>query len=258
VTIFEGSARYYDTLYADKDYAAEADYVDGLIQQYAPGSHSLLDLGCGTGRHAIRFAEKGYTVVGIDLSPGMLKEAQDHKARLPPRVGERLTFEQDDLRELRLDRQFDAVAALFHVVSYQTSNESFIAALTTAKAHLETNGIFVFDCWYGPGVLTDPPVVRVKRLRHGSNRMLRITEPVMHINENLVDVNYSFVVAGGTSEERSEFEEKHTMRYFFAPEISLALQMVGFKPLAFSEWMTNRAPDSRTWNLSVVAQLIAR
>jgi SAM-dependent methyltransferase len=250
---FERSADFYDNLYEGKDYAAEADYVDALIQRYMPGAKSLLDLGCGTGRHAIKFTEKGYAVVGVDRSPEMVEKARSHRDQLHSDIRKRLTLKQGDIRDCRLGRQFDAVVALFHVISYQISNDDFVAALVTAKTHLRERGVFVFDCWYGPGVLTDPPTVRVKRLQQGFRRLLRIAEPIMRINEDLVDIRYGFVVSG-TQENWTEFEEIHTMRYFFAPELSLALQMAGFNLIALAKWMTRQEPDTRTWSVSVVAQ----
>ena len=257
LTPFERSAEFYDDLYEGKDYAAEADYVDALIQRYFPGAQSLLDLGCGTGRHAIKFTEKGYAVVGVDRSPEMIAKAQRHREKLPPQLRERLTLEPRDIRDFRLGRQFDAVVALFHVISYQTSNNDLLAALTTAKTHLRENGLFIFDCWYGPGVLTDPPAVRVRRMQQGLHRLLRTAEPTMRINENLVEVHYGFVTTGGPK-ACSEFDEIHKMRYFFAPELSLALQVTGFQLLAFTEWMTGREPDSGTWSVSVVARTTAQ
>jgi len=254
VTTFQESARYYDSIYADKNYAAEVDYVDRLIQRFAPRAHSVLDLGCGTGRHAFEFAERGYTVLGVDRSGNMLKRAQEQKAELPSHLRDRLAFEQDDIRQFRLARHFDCVLALFHVVSYQNSNEDVLATFKTAKTHIRGDGVFVFDCWYGPGVLSAPPVAREKRLQQGAHRLLRIAEPAMHINANLVDVRYRFLVERGPSEQPSEFHETHTMRYFFAPELALALQMTGFELVALTEWMTDREPDRRTWSISVVAQ----
>src|SRR2546430_4717438 len=62
----------------------------------------------------------------------------------------------------------------------------------SAKIHLRTNGVFIFDCWYGPGVLTDPPAVRTKTLCTGPNRLTRLAEPVMRVNENAVEVNLRF------------------------------------------------------------------
>jgi len=254
VTMFRESARYYDSIYADKDYAAEVEYVDSLIQRFVPGAHSVLDLGCGTGRHAFEFAERGYAVLGVERSSNMLKRAQEQKAQLPSHLHDRLAFEHGDIRGFRLARRFDCVLALFHVVSYQNSNEDVLATFITAKTHIRRDGVFVFDCWYGPGVLNDPPVARVKRLERGAHRLLRIAEPAMQINANLVDVRYRFVVEGGSSGQSSEFHETHTMRYFFAPELALALQMTGFKLVALTEWMTDREPDRKTWSVSVVAQ----
>jgi hypothetical protein len=46
-----------------------------------------------------------------------------------------------------------------------------------------------------------------------------------------------------------EFDEMHTMRYFFAPELSLSLQITGFDIVVLAEWMTGREPDRRTWNV---------
>jgi SAM-dependent methyltransferase len=257
VTVFGQSARYYDSLYGDKDYAAEAEYVDALIQRWAPGARSLLDLGCGTGRHAVEFARRGYTVFGVDRSAEMLVRAHEQRARLPPGLGERLVFAHHEIRGLQLDRAFDCVTALFHVVSYQISNEDVLAAFAAAKAHLRENGLFVFDCWYGPGVLSDQPVRRTKALRQGEQQLLRIAEPTMHINANLVDVSYRFVLEEGGGAPPAEFGETHRMRYFFAPELALALQMTGFKMAALIEWMSEHEPDRATWNAVVVAVSIA-
>ena len=254
---FEGSAEFYDDLYESKDYTAEAGHVDGLIKKYLPGAKSVLDLGCGTGRHAIKFAERGYSVVGVDRSPEMIARARGHRKQLPSQLRDRVSFEQGDIRRLQLGRQFDAVVALFHVISYQISNCDLLAAFTTAKMHLRENSVFVFDCWYGPGVLTDPPAVRVKRAQQGLGRLIRIAEPSMRINENLADIRYCFFVTG-EAQQCSEFDELHTMRYFFAPELSLALKMTGFHLVTLAEWMTGREPDASTWNISVIAQAVAQ
>ena len=61
-TVFADYARYYDLLYRDKDYAAEAEYVAGLIRKFHPSARSILELGSGTGIHASLLTEKGFTV----------------------------------------------------------------------------------------------------------------------------------------------------------------------------------------------------
>ena len=77
-TVFSDYARYYDLLYRDKDYAAEAEYVAGLIRKFHPSARSILELGSGTGMHAIHLAKQGYEVTGIDISPDMINIASNN------------------------------------------------------------------------------------------------------------------------------------------------------------------------------------
>ena len=67
MAVFYSYAQYYDLLYREKDYPGEVDYVDALIKKYAVNdARTILDLGCGTGGHAILLARKGYRVTGVD------------------------------------------------------------------------------------------------------------------------------------------------------------------------------------------------
>jgi SAM-dependent methyltransferase len=58
--------------------AAEMPFVERRLE--AAGAHRVLDAACGTGRHAIALAEKGYQVVGADGSPGMIEQARANAA----------------------------------------------------------------------------------------------------------------------------------------------------------------------------------
>jgi SAM-dependent methyltransferase len=254
MSVFGAYSRYYDLLYRDKDYPAEARYVHGLIQHHAPGAHSILELGCGTGAHAAEFAGLGYEVHGIDASQGMLRGAEVRKSRLAFDVAARLGFSTGDARSFRASRQFDVVTALFHVVSYQVSNEDLSQTFATAAAHLAPGGIFVFDFWYGPAVLSDPPVVRVKRLEDAATRVLRIAEPTMHFNENVAEVAYHVLVTDQASGQTEEIQELHRMRYLFAPELSLGLRTAGLEPVQFSAWLSDDTPTHRTWNVVMVGR----
>src|SRR5690606_31057171 len=148
---FNAYAAYYDLLYADKYYLGESVWVHGLIQDLRPGSRSLLELGCGTGGHALHLARQGYAGTGIDLSERMVALASANAGREQWPTAP--TFETADLRGYRSGRTYDVVVSLFHVMSYQVSNDDIRAAMATAAAHLSPGGLFIFDCWYGPGVL---------------------------------------------------------------------------------------------------------
>ncbi|MBF0123647.1 MAG: class I SAM-dependent methyltransferase, partial [Candidatus Omnitrophica bacterium] len=211
--VFGSYAKYYDLLYKNKDYAGEASYIHGLIQQHKPSARSILNLGCGTGKHDVCLERFGYQITGVDQSDMMLSEA--NKRVIPGK----LDFLKGDVRTLDLGRKFDVVVSLFHVMSYQTTDEDIFAALTTAARHLVPGGILIFDFWNGEGVLKDPPEVRIKRLEDDAVKIVRIAEPVVHEDQHVVDVSYQIISFNKGSGQYSELYEKHAMRYFFLPEL---------------------------------------
>jgi SAM-dependent methyltransferase len=208
----------------------------------------LLDLGCGTGNHDLFFAKKGFQVTGIDFSQQMIKIARKN---LSHQKGLSCDFRVGDIRKLRLTMKFDTVVSLFHVMSYQTTNTDLREAFTTASFHLDPGGIFIFDCWYGPGVLTDRPTIREKQFHDEEFSFKRIAEPVMHPDENVVDVNYTIHVKDrqGNSEE---IHETHRMRYLFRPEIEYFSKSTGFEIMDFREFLTGKDPGFGTWNACIV------
>jgi SAM-dependent methyltransferase len=247
VSVFAGYSRYYDLLYRDKDYAGEADYIAGLIRSYSPNAKTVMEIGCGTGAHAAELAEIGYEVSGVDMSEGMLEAAESRRSSLPREVGSRLEFFHGDARSVRLNRKFDVVISLFHVMSYQTSNADLAAAFATAREHVTPGGAFIFDCWYGPAVLRQWPSVTEKRLSDDSTEVHRTATPEIHVNENIVDVNYVVVVKDKSTDVSETLRETHRMRYLFTPEIELVLESVGMKLVDSRAWMKDSPPDADTW-----------
>jgi len=245
--VFYAYAKYYDLLYRDKDYAAEAEFTASKIRERVPDARRVLDLGCGTGAHAECLARLGYSVHGIDLSQAMVRSALERRARLPDEVAGRLSFEQGDVRDIRLRDKYDAVVSLFHVMSYQTSNPDLDAAFATAASHLRAGGVFLFDFWYGPAVLTEKPSVRIKRLEDDEIKILRIAEPVLRSNENIVDVHYSCFVEEKSSGAVSVVTEVHSMRYLFLPELARCGSS-DFDQRVCCAWMTGAPLTDHDWS----------
>ena len=250
MSVFNLYARYYDLLYRDKDYHSEVKYLDSLIKKYKPEAKSVLDLGCGTGRHAFLLAEKGYSVTGVDMSEEMLAVANARLSTLNRKTEienkrstltsiSTLAFTQGDIQSVQLKQSFDVVLSLFHVMSYQTTNEMLYNTFRNVHKHLKDGGIFIFDFWYGPAVLTDKPAVREKKLEDEELIVHRTATPVMHPNENVVDVNYEVIIEEKKTGVTKELKETHKMRYLFLPELDFMLKNLGFKTLDALEWMSS-------------------
>ena len=245
-------AQYYDLLYSDKNYALEAAYVDQLIKQHVPSATKLLNLGCGTGKHDYALAHLNYIVTGVDISSDMVAVATQN---LPADICNRLSFLEGDIRKINLNTTFHAVISLFHVMSYQVTNSDLRLVIDTANRHLDTNGLFIFDCWYGPGVLTDPPAVRTKNMSNEKISVTRLAEPVLNSITNTVDVNYTISIQPINSDELTVVKETHVMRYLFAQEIELMMEKK-FKLLNVYNWLTQQSPETNSWNTVFILQKI--
>jgi SAM-dependent methyltransferase len=249
--VFDAYAAYYDLLYRDKDYPQEARYVRSLLTREGVNHGNILELGCGTGKHAEQLVRLGYSVQGIDMSRSMVEIA---RRRAPAELATRLQFQLGDARSIRLATQFDAVISLFHVVSYQTTNDDLAAMLATVSAHLKAGGTFVFDFWYGPGVLTDPPTAREKHLGDDSIEVTRTAEPTVHANDNIVDVHYKVRVKQTRTGTIADIEETHRMRYLFLPELKLMLRAAGMEMIHAQSWMSERELGLESWLAVVTAR----
>lgn len=273
MSVFNTYSVYYDALYQDKDYSAEAEYVYSRIKNYlkADGSKetqesidsakgydsenlAILDLGCGTGLHLIQMAKKfGVKATGCDISSTMLSKAAAN-------------FKQADIecelinckvQDLKLDKKFSAVTSLFHVFSYQVSNQSAVEFLQAANRHLDQGGIFLFDLWYGPAVLTERPENRVKHMTYQGYEVERFCHPELDVNSNTVEVNYTVNVTEISTGKKQSLKEQHLMRYFFKPEIQLMAEMTGFKMLTAEEWVTKKPLTPNSWGAAFVLEKVS-
>lgn len=249
MAIFNKYSQYYDLLYSDKDYEGEADYIDRLIKRYGRSSRKLLDVGCGTGRHDLWFADKGYNVVGIDKSSEMIRIAKATAAAMRKKP----EFHICDASRFSLRRKFDVAVALFHVMSYQITNRSFLSALKNVYIHLKNDGLFIFDFWHGPAVLSQRPRIRVKNISKEGMSVRRTSSPRMDLNNNTVDVDFNITVRN--NKLKKVIREMHTMRYFFLPELELMLEHTGFKDAIFMKWMTYEDKlDDKAWSGIAIAR----
>jgi SAM-dependent methyltransferase len=193
------------------------------------------------------------------MSADMLAVAEAERARRLEASGAKAppAFAHGDVRSVRLSQRFDVVVSLFHVMSYQTTNADLLAGLATLREHTKPGGLVLFDAWYGPAVLSERPAVRHKRLKGESFEVTRLAEPVLHPNQNVVDVNYQIFVKDRVSTRTEEIHEQHRMRYLFVPEVELMLGQVGLRLERACEFATDGPLSCATWNVLFVATPVA-
>ncbi|HET9570356.1 MAG TPA: class I SAM-dependent methyltransferase [Bacteroidales bacterium] len=241
-TNFNYYSKYYDLLYSTKNYNEEAKYISECINKYHPDAKKILEFGSGTGIHGLILKKMGYDIYGIERSRQMVDKA----------ILNGYPCMQADIKDFKSENQFDVVVALFHVISYLNDNESLVATFKNASKCLKLEGLFIFDVWYSPAVYFLKPETRIKKVENEEISVIRFAEPEIHINSNVVDVNYSILVKDKTTLNWLEFEEKHPMRHFSIPEIELIAKFTGFALIKAEEFMSGKQPSENTWGVNFI------
>lgn len=252
MAIFEKYAQFYDTLYQDKDYKGECDFIEKIFKKYSNYKvKTILDLGCGTASHDIILAKRNYDITGVDISQKMLKIATEKIKHEDLKI----ELYRGNIQTIRLHKKLDAVISMFNVMGYQTTNETFKKALLTAKAHLKKGGLFIFDIWFGPAVLQNKPKNKIKNVYNiKGNKIIRHSKCKIDTLKRIAQVYF-------TTKKYSEGKlittsnEQHNVRFFFLNEIRLLLTNSGFNikiaPKFLKRW--NNITDNN-WETMVICE----
>lgn len=251
---FKDYAPYYDLLYRDKDYSGEAQFVTRLLERFLgqPAERtSLLDLACGTGRHACELAQMGFRVEGSDISSDMVTVARESAARLAlPICFYNESFQSCD----RIGQTYDTVIAMFSAINYLTSYQDLARSLKNIRYLLREGGMFCFDFWNGNAVLKNYSPVRVRRVENGEDVVIRTSHTTLNQISQIATIVFDFMLIR-SGRVLAEFSETHYVRYFFPQEMMDALSANGFDVVCRCPFLfENNEIAAEDWNLTYVAK----
>jgi SAM-dependent methyltransferase len=248
-TFQELHAAHYDLIYADKPYAEEADFVAGLLGTRVG---KLLDLACGTGRHAVEFARMGFEVTGVDYNEMLLEHAKANAEK----AGVELAVRAGDMRKLDLGERFDCVTCLFDSIGYPATNDGIVAALTRAREHLGPGGSLAVEFLHAPAMVLGADPVRVRRWpTEGGGELHRTSETELDIAAGVMEVAYELteLKPDGTYLRGSETQRN---RYFGAEEMRALMSLAGLsvKKLVVAYAPEDSEIDEDAWHILALAE----
>ena len=207
-------ARYYDRIYAFKDYAEEARKIEAIVErELRTEGRRLLDVACGTGLH-LEYLRSHFEIEGLDLCPELIDIAHE---RLPE-----VTFHVGDMRSFVLDDRYDILTCLFSSIGYMTTIEDLRQAIAQMVSHLVPGGVLIVEPWFEPeawqantvhGIYIDDPELKIAR-----------------INTSFVDGRVSIFNLHhliGTPEGTQHVVEHHEMGLFTVDEMTEAFTAAG-------------------------------
>ena len=196
-------------------------YVELARQQ----AGAVLELACGTGQLIVPIALTGLPTVGVDASNAMLTTAR----RRASEANAPVTFIQGDMRHLAFDREFDFIFVARNSLLHLLSTDDLLAALTTARRHLASEGIFAFDV-FNPDVrlLARPhgprfPVMEVDTpsFGHVSVEDTRDYDPATQVNRGMLYMS--------TADKRDAWTMPMVLRNIFPQELPLLVSAAGLE-----------------------------
>lgn len=154
-------AKYYDVLYAWKDYPGESRVLLRLIHRYKNASgRALLDVGCGTGQH-IKHLRSEFDCVGLDSSTEMLRQARKNVPGVE--------FVRGDMETFDIRRRFDVILCLFSAIGYVRTYPKLARTLRNFARHLRTGGVAIIEPWLTKATADDE---HISVLTQGSDDLL--------------------------------------------------------------------------------------
>ncbi|RJG26172.1 bifunctional 2-polyprenyl-6-hydroxyphenol methylase/3-demethylubiquinol 3-O-methyltransferase UbiG [Paenibacillus thiaminolyticus] len=239
----------YDTIAPNyESFIPEPEYFFDYYTRFAKPGSRILDIGCGTGRLAMKLAERGAVVTAVDISPGMIEVAQQ-KLALRPELAARLHYEVSDATSYRSEQQFDLILMTGGVFEYLLTPSQQKRTLCAIREMLKSGGHFVFDIISPPQIC--PYAKRQKdgaySLGSGGNSAQTLKSwnkvRIDHFRQ-VVETTCFFELYNDKEERIKQFDYKFISRYSLPAEMIHLLDCCG---LAIDRFFGNydRSPFQR-------------
>lgn len=217
-------AEYYDLITGHKDYAKECDFIEAALSGFLENPpNKLLDIGCGTGTHALELARRGYRVFAFDIAMPMVEMAKKKDAK------KQVQFRHGHITDYK-GESFDATICMFDTVGYLPTFPDFVNFLRDILAAMSNRGVLIFDAWNGLAVMKVKPSSKLRVFDTEKGKIYRYTEPELDVAKQITVLNYHCLVVKGR-QVVDEFDSVHNIKFYTPEQIKEALDASGFKIL---------------------------
>ena len=234
---YDDFSRYYDLLTDNVEYEKRADYFCRLLSMYGINGGILLDLGCGTGSMSFEMADRGFDVIGVDSSVGMLSAAQQKMFE----NGKRILLLNQNMQEIDLYGTVDCAICVLDGINHLDNAEDVKQTFGKVSLFMNKGGVFAFDVntiYKHKNVLADNAFV------FEPEGVFCAWQNSFNPDDNSVEINLDFFEEEDGVYYRSS--ESFTEQAYELDDIKLWLEETGFEVVGIYDDMTTDKvmPDS--------------
>lgn len=240
---YQTFAEFFDRLTENVDYKVRSAYISNFFSQYGKGDKTVLDLACGTGTISQYLAEKGYHVIGIDLSDEMLIQANNKKIS-------NTFFVKGDITDFKLPERVNYCVCSLDSINHLDSIKAVEACFNCVYECLNTDGVFVFDVntlYKHKNILADNTFVF-------DEEDFFLSWDNEYMGDGAVRILLDFFVFNGNSYDR--YSEEFCEKAYSLDSIISLLEKTGFSVIGMYNDLTDNPPEEDSERIYFAAKKI--
>ena len=231
-------SKYYNLVYKNKNYKSEVNYISRILKSEKKYIKNILELGSGTGAHAIYLLKKGFNLTCVEKSKDMIFNFKTKSKKID--------IINSDLKKIRLKKKFDAVISMFHVINYMTKNKDLELFFRVASLHLNKGGLLLFDTWYYPAVVYKKPKTVSKIFKDKNFKILRKAIP-NQLSAKIFKIKYLINILDLNNYKNFKFSEVHKIRSFDIKELDKVSNKFDFIKIKDYAFLKKTKPNKKNW-----------
>ena len=235
----------YDTLMDNTPYELWCEQVCAILKRHGIVDGLVLDLGCGTGTLTELLAQKGYDMIGVDMSQEMLNCAAQKREE----SGLSILYLLQDMREFELYGTVKAVVSVCDSLNYLLEEKDVIDTFKLVNNYLDPEGLFIFDF---NTVHKYRDVIGDTTIAENREDCSFIWENYYHEEERINEYEVTFFIREGEYFRR--FEETHYQRGYNAEEMTAFLEKAGLEFVFMKDADTLMDVTEETERICMVAK----
>lgn len=241
-------AEVYDMFMDNIPYAVWCQYLVALLQEYGVPNGLVLDLGCGTGTLTRMLALRGYDMIGVDISEGMLEIAVQRSHETGPES--EILYLLQDMRELELYGTVRAVVSICDCMNYLMEYEDLVQVFSQVNNYLDPGGVFIFDL---NTIYKYEQELGDKTIAENRDEGSFIWENYYDEEEQVNEYDLTFFIRESDGRYQ-KFEETHYQRAYSLESIKQALAAAGMEFVAAYDAFGKNAPREDSERIYIIAR----